>query len=122
MPLGAATIAIDTISAEPRIRHFGAGTLPSRRGGKTCLSGLANSTAPPTAHAPNILNLRQLLGDRRLARRLQAARCPLTFKDRAVSSIASDVNSTSSFAQSASQQRPSAAPTAQQTDSQPFTA
>jgi hypothetical protein len=79
-------------------------------------------TAPQAAHSPNILNLRRLFGDRRLARRLQADRCPLAFKDRAVPSIASDVNSTSSFAQSASQQRPSAVPTPQQTDSQPFTA
>jgi hypothetical protein len=75
-------------------------------------------TAPQAAHSPNILNLRRLSG----ARRLQADRCPLAFKDRAVPSIASDVNSTSSFAQSASQQRPSAVPTPQQTDSQPFTA
>ena len=80
------------------------------------------STAPNAAISPNILNLRQLLGDCGLARRLQANRCPFAFKDRAVSSIASDVNSTSSFAQSASQPRPSAVPTPQQTVSRPFTA
>src|SRR6185437_7006952 len=46
--------------------------------------------------------------------------CPFAFKDRAVSSIASDVNSTSSFVQSASQQRAAAVPMPQQTASQPF--
>ena len=84
--------------------------------------GRGPSTGPEPAHLPNILNLRQLSGGQRLARRLQADRRPFAFKDRAVPSIASDVNSASSFVQSASQQRSPTLPTAQQADAQPFTA
>jgi hypothetical protein len=94
---------------------------PSRGAGQNLPTRPSNSAAPDEAHSPNILNLRRLLGGRALAHRLQAeAMSTALARDRAVPSIASDVNSTS-FVQSPSQ-RSSAVPASQQTDSEPFSA
>src|SRR5262245_36181569 len=85
--------------------------LPSER-----LTGIAPEWPP----SPNTLNLRLLFGGLALAHRLQAQAMSTSLaRDLAVPSIASDVNSTSSFAQSASQ-RPTAVPTPQQIASEPF--
>jgi hypothetical protein len=95
--------------------------LPSRGAGQNLPTRPSNSAAPDEARSPNILNLRRLLGGRALAHRLQAeAMSTALARDRAVPSIASDVNSTS-FVQSPSQ-RSSAVPASQQTDSEPFSA
>jgi hypothetical protein len=95
--------------------------LPSRGAGQNLPTRPSNSAAPDEARSPNILNLRRLLGGRALAHRLQAeAMSTALARDRAVPSIASNVNSTS-FIQSPSQ-RSSAVPASQQTDSEPFSA